>query len=115
MGDHALPLGAAAVPTLIEMLNERDDYKARYFAAQCICTIGEPARETVPVLIAILREQPQGEHSDELEWITVHALASIGPAAKAAVPLVEKLVEQAKPPTRSPTSSALLRRNSTTA
>jgi hypothetical protein len=89
-------LGVAAVPTPVELLTDHHYPKGQYFAAECVSNIGQPARDAIPALIEILRVPPKDERKYGLEWITVHAVASIGPEAKDAVPLVERLVERAK-------------------
>jgi HEAT repeat protein len=82
------PKAAAAVPALIDYLN---DPSARYRlnAANVLAAIGPAAKDAVPTLIALLKDSKYTGRAN-----AVSALGEIGPAAKDAVPaLIEALKE----------------------
>jgi NADH dehydrogenase len=82
-------LGQAAVPELIQALND-DDWQVRHQAALVLGAIGPEAKAAVPALIAAL--------DDDDKYFRSHAataLGKIGPEARAAVPaLIEALKDR---------------------
>ena len=90
-------LGAAAVPTLKEMLADAKDAKGQYVAADAVSNIGAPAKETVPLLIAILEGHTTPDEGRwEVQGVAAAALESIGRDAKAAVPALTRFRDRAK-------------------
>ncbi len=90
-------LGRQAVPTLIEMIRERDARETRLFAVWAAGAIGPPAGAAVPDLVAILRENDGVAAVDWwVLWCVANTLEEIGPAAAPALPLLEKLAKTAK-------------------
>jgi hypothetical protein len=94
--ESLIAIGAESVPTLIEMLRDHEHLEGQYVAVDCVDSLGKRARDAVPALVDILRVESKDESLSDLEWKTVHALASVGPEAKDAVALVECLAEHAK-------------------
>lgn len=96
---HALvQIGAAAVPALIEAMENLDGDR-RPCAAEALGEIGPPAKASVPALIQALRwEHPKLDLQDvqgqALQSQAVIALGRIGPAAAAAIPALNALFDQ---------------------
>ncbi len=86
------PDSAAAVPALMEMLNDlSDDY--RKLVSEIMCMIGPGAKDAVPELVKRLKErqtrkllyETENSNINEMKNL-IQILASIGPDAKNAVP-----------------------------
>jgi len=91
------------VPVLISVLKDSSDRWQRWFAAHNLGRIGPEAEEAIPTLLKIL-EQKEGPGSAErkvslfgarvpvldrqLQGVALYALGCMGPAAKAAVPIM---------------------------
>ena len=90
-------LGAKAVPTLQEMLDDADHAEVQYVAAEAACSIGAPAKATVPFLIAILEgHTTENEDRWRVQGTAAAALESIGIDAKSAIPALIKFRDAAK-------------------
>ena len=91
------PVAKGALPALRPLLNNPDPYD-RSVAAIAIWRISSEVTNTLPVLIQVLNQVPEGS-----EWELVEGLSEMGPRAKAALPaLLGQLTMQgtANAPTR---------------
>jgi HEAT repeat protein len=91
------PVAKGALPALRPLLNNPDPYD-RSVAAIAIWRISSEVTNTLPVLIQVLNQVPEGS-----EWELVEGLSEMGPRAKAALPaLLGQLTMQgtANVPTR---------------
>lgn len=97
--DPQAPQSAAAVPGLMAIVADRDaPWFSRRQAALTLGRIGRPAADAVPLLLAVMEEDGQGDDAPRL-W-AVKALALFGPVAKPAVPrLIELLWNEDRPVT----------------
>jgi hypothetical protein len=89
-------LGEKAMPTLIEMLEDRSHPVGQRFAATCVCTIGAPARQAVPALTKILHGHTDTKDLWSMRNTVSSALGSIGPDARSALPLLVKFKDEAR-------------------
>jgi HEAT repeat protein len=83
LGDEA---ARAAVPVLIDMLEDRDP-EFRIFAAYYLGQVGPSAKAAVPRLIAMLQDKKSAVRSAALD-----GLRGIGPGAAAAIPRLLQLL-----------------------
>jgi hypothetical protein len=99
-GDAVVALSALqahAVPTLIEMLQNKDDSEGQYVAAEAVRRIGQPALATVPALIDVLTGCVTTDESHwSIEARVADALGRFGPAAEAALPALKSFRARAK-------------------
>ena len=84
-------IGRAAVPELIQVLNNPDP-EARQQAALVLARIGPDAEEAVPELTRMLDDE-----DEEVRKSAARALGQIGPAAALAVPALKRLLVPPKP------------------
>src|SRR4029453_2299327 len=91
-------IGQPAVPPLIEVLRDRtlpdrDNVKqpARYHAALALAHIGPAAKEAVPTLLGILRDQNEDEG---VRWSAASALGSIGDRPDEVVPALLAVLDE---------------------
>lgn len=91
-----------AVPTLVEMLDDRS-YVYQRMVTEILCEIGPAAKEAVPDLLKRLKEKqaqkpPKGkvfENSIEMLYL-IKILGAIGPDAKDAVPILISFLDQSE-------------------
>ncbi|EKV00453.1 HEAT repeat-containing protein [Leptolyngbya sp. PCC 7375] len=94
-------IGAPAVPTLVELLRDKNELVARN-AATALGEIGSDARTAVPVLINLLRDE-----TSNMQNYAAIALGDIGPDAQAAVPALTQLLQHEDSNLRSSAAAAL--------
>ena len=82
---------AAAVPALIQLLNDRKSPDGMDYAAECLGDKGPAAKAAIPDLIRLINDRPQTERPDWTVRLAVMALGEIGPDAKESLPLLRKL------------------------
>lgn len=104
-GKHALP----ALPVLRKRLTPSDQDVA-WFSAETIRNIGSPAADALPELTAALREQLNRcrGYFSPCSRSFIPAIGAIGPAATAAKPDLEPLLEHSDPYLRMAAAVALL-------
>lgn len=88
--------GAAAVPTLVELLEHADPW-VRINAAFALGEIGPPARQSIPALARCLDSPLQQEVRQTLD-----ALTAIGGALAPALPRIERLLTRSNPRWQAP-------------
>jgi HEAT repeat protein len=87
------PRAAPTLPFLLAVMKEDGaTAKSLIIAAELISRIGPEAHEAVPDLIKLLHNEDQ-----EMREMAIYALGQIGPAAKDALPLVEKILSTTHP------------------
>lgn len=95
------PQARPAVPKLIRLLDDRDGM-VQWTALECLAALGPEAEEAVPALIRrIIARQGTGSGpkaaspADKQEVsVTIQALGEIGPAASAALPLLQSVTNE---------------------
>jgi HEAT repeat protein len=83
----------AAVPELIPLLEAKESYTCRTFAAECLGNQGAAAKSAVPNLIKILQVEDQTDGLLSTHQYAAIALGRIGPDAKDALPHLIRLAE----------------------
>ncbi len=96
---------ASAVPDLVEALKD-SDADVRRFAAMALGLTGPPASAAVPDLVALLQSTDQPlrtpvsvdlangfRYSMTIRYMAARALGKIGPEARAAIPILIKLLD----------------------
>jgi alpha-tubulin suppressor-like RCC1 family protein/HEAT repeat protein len=81
-------MGEAAVPVLVEGLEDKDNPRLRMGCVLALGNIGPKAAAAVPALVKVL-----GCEDRKTRQHTGRTLGSIGPAAKEAIPALKKLLE----------------------
>lgn len=105
-------LGADAVPTLVSVLEDDDNFDAQLEAATCLGSIGPDAEKAVPALAKALHKKasrPEGVLVLRLNTHAAWALEHIGERAKAAVPDLEQLARDDDEDVRRSALTALAR------
>ncbi len=75
--------------------------RARDYVPTCFAVLekfGPKAEPAVPVMIRFLTEQPSEYGGPHIPLLAVRVLGAIGPAAKEAIPHIEKLIQTTKDP-----------------
>jgi HEAT repeat protein len=90
-------IGAPAVPALVEVL-KGPNKEMRVCAAWVLCEIGPAARTAIPSLIEAIERLDQDWGAKTFKFYVVRALGRIGPDARAAVPILNRLLDQALKP-----------------
>ena len=80
---------APAIPALLEMLRKDDDSDA---ARQAIREINTAGDEAVPLLLEIIQDESAGSRA---RYYALYLLRKMGTRAKAALPILRELMEQA--------------------
>jgi HEAT repeat protein len=93
--------GRSAVPTLIRLLGDQDDY-VRVQSAQALAHLGPEAEVAVPALMTTLSDPQPGVRSSAAQ-----ALGTIGPAAREAAPLLMQILKGPMPYERQAAAFAL--------
>jgi HEAT repeat protein len=75
------------VPVLLELI-DREDYSIQRSAVDALGDLSAEPERVVPALVEV------AEESSRLQDATIRALGRFGPDAEAAVPLIEKMLEQ---------------------
>lgn len=86
----------AAIPALEQCLEDTNEW-VRLAAAQAVCRIGGDSKKALPVLLAILDSQPAPSHGQSPSpnnyglIRTIEAIEEMGPAARPAIPALERV------------------------
>lgn len=83
------PQARAAVPALIEALQDPDSFTVRGYAAEALRRIGPDAKSAVAALIEALQDKSVHVRSQ-----AAYALAHVGPEASAALPELKKMLDK---------------------
>lgn len=77
-----------AIPILIELLRDQDEY-IRASAAEALSRIGAEPKVIVPLLIELL-----GDSSENVRYSAVNAIGEVGPEAAVAAPALVELIKR---------------------
>ena len=93
---HLVPADAA-VPALIQLLDEKGSFERQAFAMECLGNKGPDAKTAVPSLIRVLQADDLPSPLVSGHMYAALALGRIGPAAKDALPDLNRIAKARSP------------------
>lgn len=89
------------VPAMVQRLQainkappRKGEYDARFIVIEALGAFGEQSAAAVPCLIEILDDRTDGDTQIILKWPTIKTLGRIGPAAREAIPALQRLAKE---------------------